>query len=97
MAKKKKNIIKKFENPANEREYLLAALKLKQREKESLVKNDFLAFDKHIWPEFIEGYHNKVIADKFNKLATGEIKRLIVNMPPRHTSQNLLPTIYPLG
>ena len=80
MAKKKKNIIKKFENPANEREYLLAALKLKQREKESLVKNDFLAFVKHMWPEFIEGYHHKVIADKFNKLATGEIKRLIIKV-----------------
>jgi hypothetical protein len=25
------------------------------------------------------------IADKFNKLANGEIKRLIINMPPRHT------------
>ena len=95
MAKKKKNIIKKFENPANEREYLLAALKLKQREKESLVKNDFLAFVKHMWPEFIEGYHHKVIADKFNKLATGEIKRLIVNMPPRHTKSEFASNYLP--
>ena len=95
MTKKKKNIIKNFENPDNEREYLLAALKLKQREKESLVKNDFLAFVKHMWPEFIEGYHHKVIADKFNKLATGEIKRLIVNMPPRHTKSEFASNYLP--
>ena len=30
-------------------------------------------------------FNHKTIANKFNKLATGEIKRLIVNMPPRHT------------
>ena len=67
MTKSKKNIIKNFENPSNEREYLLAKLKLKQREKESLVKGDFLEFVKHMWPEFVEGYHHKIIAEKFNK------------------------------
>jgi hypothetical protein len=49
------------------------------------AKNDFLSFVKCMWPEFVEGSHHKHIADKFNKLATGEITRLIVNMPPRHT------------
>ena len=38
-----------------------------------------------MWPEFIEGRHHKEIADKFNKIASGKIKRLIINMPPRHT------------
>ena len=38
-----------------------------------------------MWPEFIEGKHHKKISEKFNKLAKGEIKRLIINMPPRHT------------
>ena len=49
------------------------------------IRNDFLTFVKHMWPDFIEGSHHKIIAKKFNKLASGEIKRLIVNMPPRHT------------
>ena len=44
MVKKTKNIIKNFEDPDNERQYLLAALKLKQREKQALVQNDFLEF-----------------------------------------------------
>ena len=44
-----------------------------------------MTFVKHVWPDFIEGRHHKEIADKFNKLAAGKIKRLIINMPPRHT------------
>ena len=49
------------------------------------AKNDFLSFVKCMWPDFVEGSHHRHIADKFNKLASGEINRLIVNMPPRHT------------
>ena len=49
------------------------------------AKNDFLSFVKCVWPEFVEGPHHRHIAEKFNKLASGEITRLIVNMPPRHT------------
>ena len=95
MKKSKKNIIKNFENPENEREYLLSKIKLHQREKESLVKDDFLEFVKHMWPEFVEGYHHKIIAEKFNKLATGEIKRLIVNMPPRHSKSEFASNYLP--
>ena len=47
--------------------------------------DDFLSFVKQMWPEFIEGSHHARIAEKFNKLASGEITRLIINMPPRHT------------
>ena len=39
------------------------------------AKNDFLSFVKCMWPDFIEGSHHRHIADKFNKLATGEITR----------------------
>ena len=56
-----------------------------QKTKESKIRSDFLTFVKHVWPDFIEGKHHKEIADKFNKLAEGKIKRLIINMPPRHT------------
>ena len=50
------------------------------------AKEDFLSFVKCMWPDFIEGSHHRHIADKFNKLASGEINRLIVNMPARHTT-----------
>jgi hypothetical protein len=39
------------------------------------AKNDFLSFVKCMWPDFIEGSHHRHIADKFNKLSTGEINR----------------------
>ena len=67
------------------REFALLANRYGEKKKESNIRNDFLTFVKHVWPDFIEGSHHKRIADKFNKLASGEIKRLIINMPPRHT------------
>ena len=63
--------------------------------KEEKIQNDFLSFVKHVWPEFIEGYHHKKIAGKFNDLAKGKIKRLIVNMPPRHTKSEFASFLLP--
>ena len=48
-----------------------------------------------MWPDFVEGSHHRHIAEKFNKLATGEIKRLIVNMPPRHTKSEFASFLLP--
>ena len=59
------------------------------------IRNDFLTFVKHMWPDFIEGSHHKIIAKKFNQLASGEIKRLIVNMPPRHTKSEFASYLLP--
>jgi len=71
------------------------AIKLSEKEKQVKVQDDFLTFVKHVWPEFIEGKHHKKIADKFNKLAKGEIKRLIINMPPRHTKSEFASFLLP--
>ena len=54
-------------------------------EKQESCKKDFMSFVKHMWPGFIEGRHHKIVAEKFNKIATGKLKRLIVCMPPRHS------------
>ena len=59
------------------------------------AKNDFLSFVKCVWPEFVEGSHHRHIADKFNKLASGEINRLIINMPPRHTKSEFASYLLP--
>ena len=59
------------------------------------AKNDFLSFVKCVWPEFVEGPHHRHIAEKFNKLASGEITRLIVNMPPRHTKSEFASYLLP--
>ena len=54
-------------------------------QKKEAAKQDFLTFVKRMWPQFIEGKHHKIISEKFNKIASGEKTRLIINMPPRHT------------
>ena len=59
------------------------------------AKNDFLSFVKCVWPEFIEGPHHRHIGKKFNDLANGKIKRLIINMPPRHTKSEFASYLLP--
>lgn len=56
---------------------------------------DFMAFVKEMWPGFIHGRHHVLMAKKFQDIADGKLKRLIINMPPRHTksefASNMLP------
>ena len=59
------------------------------------AKTDFLSFVKCMWPDFIEGSHHRHVAEKFNKLARGELKRLIINMPPRHTKSEFASYLLP--
>ena len=81
--------------PDVKKDFMKYAIKLAEKKTQSAAHDDFLTFTKHVWPEFIEGKHHKIIAEKFNRLAKGEVKRLIINMPPRHTksefASNLLP------
>ena len=44
------------------------------------ARNDFLGFVRAMWPSFIEGPHHRIMAEKFEKVATGEIKRVIINI-----------------
>ena len=81
--------------PDAQKEFLKLAIKLNEKTKQSKVHDSFLDFVKHVWPEFIEGKHHKKIADKFNQIASGKIKRLIINMPPRHTKSEFASYLLP--
>ena len=59
------------------------------------AEKNFLPFVRHVWPEFISGYHHRKIAKKFEDIASGKIKRLIVNMPPRHTKSEFASFLFP--
>ena len=88
------NFIKKL--PLDEqKEYLKAYAKADQLKLKKRVTGDFLEFIKYIWPEFIGGHHHKIISEKFNKIASGKSKRLIVNMPPRHTKSEFASNYLP--
>ena len=56
---------------------------------------DFLVFVKQMWAAFIEGYHHKIMADAFNRVKDGKLKRLIINMPPRHTKSEFASYLLP--
>ena len=89
-------------------ERLIASLPLPEQEKllelasqhrtalvrEKAQKN-FMAVVKEMWPGFIHGRHHALMAKKFEEIAEGKLKRLIINMPPRHTksefASNMLP------
>jgi len=77
--------INKIADPKIRKQLKLDILDSIKRKKDTKLRTEFLPFVKHIWPDFIEGYHHNKIADAFNRLRTGKLKRLIVNMPPRHT------------
>ena len=82
--------------PADVRkDFMRMYLQYEDKKREDKVKSDFLSFVKYIWPDFIEGYHHKIVAQKFNDLAEGKIKRLIINMPPRHTKSEFASSLLP--
>jgi hypothetical protein len=58
-------------------------------------RDNFLAFVKKAWPIFIAGKHHAKMAAAFEKVAKGELKRLIINMPPRHTKSEFASWLLP--
>ena len=71
---------------------------LERREKmleKERARNTFMGFVERVWPEFISGRHHKIMAQAFERVARGECKRLIINMPPRHTKSEFASYLLP--
>jgi predicted phage terminase large subunit-like protein len=58
-------------------------------------KENFMPFVGEMWSSFISGRHHKIMADAFERVANGELKRLIINMPPRHTKSEFASFLFP--
>ena len=69
--------------------------KFKELHERDEYQGNFLKFVKHVWPSFIAGNHHRIFAEKLEKVARGELKRLIVNMPPRHTKSEFASYLFP--
>ena len=80
---------------AEKTEAIALLKKYDQLEKQDDCQNDFIKFVKHMWPDFVEGRHHKIIGEKFNRIAQGKLKRLIVCLPPRHTKSEFASTYFP--
>jgi predicted phage terminase large subunit-like protein len=82
--------------PIHEQEQLLAELdKLSELKRRKLSQDRFLKFVQEVWPSFIAGRHHAKMADAFERVARGECKRLIINMPPRHTKSEFASYLLP--
>jgi len=77
------------------REVLILLNELSDAKDRSAAQGDFLTFVKEVWPAFIEGSHHQIMSDAFNRIADGSLKRLIVNMPPRHTKSEFASHLFP--
>lgn len=66
-------------------EYLLDLAEYK-----NLARDKFLAFVTYTKPNYEVNWHHRHLCDKLDKFARGEIKRLMVFMPPRHGKSELV-------
>jgi len=82
--------------PQSKKEQILKDLEHREQmmEKE-LAQKTFMGFVNQVWPEFISGRHHKIMAKAFERVANGECKRLIINMPPRHTKSEFASYLLP--
>ena len=77
------------------KEHLELTQRLAELERVEQCQNNFLDFVKSQWPQFIAGAHHAKMADAFDRIASGKIKRLIINMPPRHTKSEFASHFFP--
>ena len=79
-----------------EQETLLAELDhLEELKKRDLLQERFMPFVEEVWPTFIAGRHHGRMASAFERVANGTCKRLIINMPPRHTKSEFASYLLP--
>jgi len=83
-----------------EAERLRLELRLALLERRTKSKSNFLDFARYAWPEAIFSTHHQTMANAFDRIIAGTLKRLVINMPPRHTKSEfgsyLLPA-YAMG
>lgn len=78
--------------PEAERKKIKALLELDRVQR---CQESFLFFVQQMWPVFISGSHHRIMADAFERVANGTLKRLIINMPPRHTKSEFASFLLP--
>src|SRR5262245_27388720 len=72
-----------------------AVQRLLDRDGPGRAQTNFLAFVRRVWPEFIHGRHHDLMADAFERIEKGKLKRCIINLPPRHTKSKFSSVLFP--
>ena len=84
-----------LETPEVTERRLKLELRLAKLDETKACQENFIQYVKKVWPEFINGAHHTMIAKKFEDIASGKNKRLIINMPPRHTKSEFASFLLP--
>jgi predicted phage terminase large subunit-like protein len=71
-------------------EYRLQLLQAQER-----ATSSFLDFCRYVWPEMIVGAHHRKIAEAMDRVVSGECKRLMIAMPPRHGKSQMASYLFP--
>jgi len=77
------------------KELLLLEEQLRRIDTREAAQKSFMAYVQHVYDGFIVGRHHKIIAEKLERIASGDLKRLIVNMPPRHSKSEFASYLMP--
>jgi predicted phage terminase large subunit-like protein len=71
---------------------------LEELEKTQTVKakqDNFLDFAQAMDPNFLVGEHHKIIARTVERIASGDLKRVIINIAPRHGKSHIMSYLFP--
>jgi hypothetical protein len=80
---------------------LVGAAPMPRGECAALLRDDFASFAARAFRElnprtpFLTNWHVELIAAKLAAVRAGRIRRLIVNLPPRHLKSHLASVAYP--
>jgi predicted phage terminase large subunit-like protein len=69
--------------------------KLMRGDSTPAARDGFLPFVRAVWPTYIHGRHHEVMSDAFERIATGKLKRCIINLPPRSTKSKFASVLFP--
>lgn len=80
-------------SPEQQREILDLLSQYEQALQREQCRDRFIPFVEHTWPDFIAGRHHERMGAAFERIASGDLKRLIICMPPRHCLEEDTPVL----
>ena len=92
-----KSLLKQIQSlPASQKQDFLDLLEEYEKSQVREQCNDsFMSFVREIWAAFIHGKHHDIMSEAFERVVKGDLKRLIINMPPRHTKSEFASYLLP--
>lgn len=76
-------------SPAEQREMIRLLETVVEGQSIQKCRDSFLPFVRRMWPSFVDGAHHRKIADAFERVMKGELKRVTISIPPRSSKSEL--------